>query len=93
MSYVIYNTETTVFPSFARNKRYATLGAARAARTRAHNKGLIDGQAYSIAEAADFHNRIEKTRVVKNLMSGKDVVEKVNTPYYCSPSSETYWSR
>ena len=28
----------------------------------------------------------------KNLMSGKEFQERYDTPYYCSPSSETYWS-
>jgi hypothetical protein len=27
-----------------------------------------------------------------NLMTGKKFKESVDTPYYCSPSSETYWS-
>jgi hypothetical protein len=30
------------------------------------------------------------TRV--NLISGKEFQERYDTPYYCSPSSETYWS-
>lgn len=29
------------------------------------------------------------TRV--NLMTGKEFQERADTPYYCSPSSETYW--
>ena len=28
----------------------------------------------------------------KNLMSGNEFVERYDTPYYCSPSSESYWS-
>ena len=28
----------------------------------------------------------------KNMMSGKEFQERYDTPYYCSPSSETYWS-
>ena len=31
---------------------------------------------------------VEKT----NMMTGKKFLEAENTPYYCSPSSETYWS-
>ncbi len=27
-----------------------------------------------------------------NLMTGEKFKEAVDTPYYCSPSSETYWS-
>jgi hypothetical protein len=30
------------------------------------------------------------TRV--NIMSGAEFQERADTPYYCSPSSETYWS-
>ena len=36
---------------------------------------------------------IHETWVVKrNLMSGEEFKERYDTPYYCSPSSETYWS-
>ncbi len=28
----------------------------------------------------------------KNLLSGQEFQERYDTPYYCSPSSETYWS-
>jgi len=28
----------------------------------------------------------------KNLMSGEMFTERYDTPYYCSPRSETYWS-
>ena len=28
----------------------------------------------------------------KNVMSGEMFYERYDTPYYCSPSSETYWS-
>lgn len=28
----------------------------------------------------------------KNLMGGKEFQERYDTPYYCSPSSESYWS-
>ena len=28
----------------------------------------------------------------KNLMAGKSFQERYDTPYYCSPSSESYWS-
>jgi hypothetical protein len=27
-----------------------------------------------------------------NLMTGKKFMERKDTPYFCSPSSETYWS-
>jgi hypothetical protein len=28
----------------------------------------------------------------KNAMNGEEYQERYDTPYYCSPSSETYWS-
>jgi len=28
----------------------------------------------------------------KNLIGGKEFQERYDTPYYCSPSSESYWS-
>jgi hypothetical protein len=28
----------------------------------------------------------------KNLVGGKEFQERYDTPYYCSPSSESYWS-
>jgi hypothetical protein len=28
----------------------------------------------------------------KNMMGGKEFKEKYDTPYYCSPASESYWS-
>jgi len=39
-------------------------------------------------EVEIFETWVEK----KNLMSGKTFLEKYDTPYYCSPSSETYYS-
>jgi hypothetical protein len=28
----------------------------------------------------------------KNMMSGREFQERYDTPYFCSPSSESYWS-
>jgi len=47
---------------------------------------------YAIAESTQFHKVVEKTITKKNMMNGKEFKETVNTPHYCSPSSETYWS-
>ncbi len=36
---------------------------------------------------------IRETFVTKrNFLSGEEFKERYDTPYYCSPSSETYWS-
>jgi len=83
-------------------KSYKTMSAAKAAQSRLRKLWLaieFDGcydndplLRYAIAESAYFHKLIEKTRTAKNLMSGVEFKEPVNTPGYMSPRSESYWS-
>ena len=43
--------------------------------------------------ASKFRTELHKTWVTrKNMMSGKEYQERYDTPYFCSPSSESYWS-
>jgi hypothetical protein len=40
-----------------------------------------------------YRYEIHETYVTrKNMMGGAEFKERYDTPYYCSPSSETYWS-
>lgn len=40
-----------------------------------------------------YVREIHETYVTrKNLMGGKEFRERYDTPYFCSPSSEAYWS-
>jgi hypothetical protein len=80
---------------------YKTMAAAKAALTRMSKRYRADlletvndpQFRYAIAEADYFHSTIEKSVQKKSLMDPtKTFMEPVNTPYYCSPSSETYWS-
>jgi hypothetical protein len=78
---------------------YKTMSAAKAGLTSiAKAEGLLKTDPnyaeyrYGIAEAEYFHNKIEKQVKQKNLLTGKEFMEPANRPYYCSPSSETYWS-
>jgi hypothetical protein len=79
---------------------YKTMAAAKAALTRMSKRYRADLLEtvndpvfrYGIAEADYFHKSIEKSRTTSNMMSGKPIVEPVNTPNYMSPSSEAYWS-
>ena len=44
-------------------------------------------------QSQGFRYEIHETFVTrKNLMSGQEFQERYDTPYYCSPSSETYYS-
>ena len=95
--FVIYNKETTIrFQIPARSvgcytDRWATKGSAKATLTREENKNPeFNRDLYAIAEAHDFITNIEKTEVVKNILSGKEVTQSVNTPRCCDPSSELY---
>ena len=81
-------------------KSYKTMPAAQAALTRMSKRYRADllesvndpQYRYAVAEANYFHTSIEKSRTVKNMMNGADIVETVNTPGYMSPRSEAYWS-
>ena len=40
-----------------------------------------------------YRYEIHETMVTKrNLMGGGEFTERYDTPYYCSPASESYWS-
>jgi len=44
-------------------------------------------------ESMNFVTEIHETYVIrKNAMTGKEYQERYDTPNYCSPSSESYWS-
>lgn len=41
-----------------------------------------------------YRYEIHETYVTRvNMMSGKEFQERYDTPYSCSPSSESYWSK
>lgn len=99
-TFVIYNKATTAILKIGTNPgRYAGYPAARAALTRFNKmSGLMPSDplypeyVYGIAEVEHYYSKIESTVKRKNLMSGIEYEESVNTPLCCSPASETYWS-
>ena len=56
--------------------------------TRSHAEVLADG----IRKEGLVVHVYETFITRKNMMSGKEYQERYDTPYYCSPSSETYYS-
>lgn len=56
--------------------------------TEAYINAVADGKRKLGFIVEVFETWVEK----KNMMSGKVFLEKYDTPYYCSPSSESYWS-
>ena len=54
---------------------------------------MIEGLYESFPSKKGFMIFANKTFVEKtNMMTGEKFLERYDTPYYCSPSSETYWS-
>lgn len=97
----VYDKDTTQIV-----KGYKTRAAAQAAITRAHREYIrtnlyVPGSSaheadplfkWAMADSAYFHMFIEKRVVKRNLMTGAEFTQTVNTPLSCDPSSETYWS-
>ena len=91
MSYYIIIRATGLIATDGPNKTrsYKTRGAAQATRTRLSRKAGWTAGELSIVDVKDYKPRMV-TR--KNLMSGIEYQEDVNTPLCCSPASETFWS-
>lgn len=54
---------------------------------------IIDRISKKFPETKGYRFEIFETYVTKrNAMNGEEFVERYDVPYYCSPSSETYWS-
>jgi hypothetical protein len=96
MGYRAFNKATTRYLAFhpgvkTNHEYFASAGAAKAAITREAKRGVIKAEDFDVLSTDEFA-KIEKTTTVKNLMSGKDVVQSVNTPRSCDVSSELHWS-
>ena len=103
--YYIYDQSTTKILSregkrYHQEAAYKTYAAAQAALTRMQKKYLkahVDAAGgplftAAIAEADYYSKNIERFVKRKNMMSGEEYTESVNTPNYMSPASEAYWS-
>jgi hypothetical protein len=106
MSYLIYDQKTGRIKG--KVEGYKTVAAATAQITRwskiwfrerytplypAVDRGEDPVFQYAIALADIFYRDIEPKVLRRNLMTGAEYEEPVNTPLYMSPASETYWSR
>ena len=91
MSYYIIVKATGLIMSDGpnRTRAYRTKGAAKATITRLIKKAGWTSDEFAITPVRDYQPRMVTRR---NLMSGKEYQEDVNTPNFCSPSSESYWS-
>jgi len=101
--YVIYHIDSTMqvgpyhgHPHTSMSKTYKTRGAALATMRKWNNAWTGDQRQgpgpYGVASVEHYRDRVVKMVTRRNLLSGKDYQEASNTPGYCSPSSEAYWS-
>lgn len=102
MGYVIVDQKTrckVAFPT-TRRETWSTEAAAKAAMTRLVSKDMekylkTEGQSgrrsYEVMSSAAYAAQVPM-KTVKNMMTGKDVQIRADTPNCCDPSSETYWS-
>lgn len=96
MSYVIYNVAANdaIFSPTGYASEYATERAAKSAVTRfmknprfANVKLDLHVMEYSL-----YHLTMDKLVERINALTGEKFLEPLNTPFHCSPSSESYWS-
>jgi hypothetical protein len=85
MAFVVYNIATSRIEDTYNNETVA-----KRQRTRLNNQAGEVKFAY--ATSAEYYASIEQFVERKNLMTGLPFKESVNTPWACSPASETYWS-
>jgi hypothetical protein len=87
--YVIYDVRTT---RLFNDKLYATDSSARGALTRWGNQQTgRDTSLFAVADSDHFHRKIELQVTRRNLMTGTEFSQPINTPIGCDPSMETYW--
>lgn len=94
--FVAFHKTTTKFlrvwrQGYWQNARYETQAGCTRAINAAAKRGDIKASDYKVLPIEEFL-KIERSEIVINMMSGKEVVQSVNTPMCCDPSTETYWS-
>lgn len=95
MSFVVFQVADTRYAG--RKGKYdspifETMAAAKSHMTRLIKSGKFTEDQIAVAEYTYFRDHIEQIVQRTHLLNGQPIFERINTPYYCSPSSETYWS-
>lgn len=102
--FVIYHIQSTMqvgptpngHPHTAYAKVYKSRGAAintmMKFNYRSHMRNENSIGPYGVASIEYYNKNVVKMVERTNLISGKTFMEASNTPGYCSPSSEAYWS-
>jgi hypothetical protein len=91
--WLIYNvgTEKVHGPYSWLSKHYDTERGAKSACTKL-NKKYGNTEQWKISTVEEWSKRPVKMVERVNLMSGEKFMEAEDTPNFCSPASEAYWS-
>lgn len=99
MSYYLVhqNSGLVITDGGSRWKAYKTPAAAKACRTRVVEKFGYDGTDLVIVRAENLRKFREARQIPTqvervNIMTGERFMEDIDRPYFCSPSSESFWS-
>ena len=93
----VYDKQSTVIQKTVKTHAAAKAWVTRKQKEFLKQNGLYvsnDGPLFDwgLADAAYFHDFIEKRVRKTNLMTGQEFTQPVNTPRSCDPSTELYWS-
>lgn len=86
MAFILYDIQ-----DHAWNKSYPSKRGVKIAHKRLGKK-YAGQRSLDWTTNENFRKNVVKTKVVKNMMSGEDVVISTDTPRCCDPSTELYWS-
>lgn len=94
--FVLFHVESTKIvrimrDGFWQDAIFATAGSAVQAASRLAKAGNLVLNDHCVMEYTEF-SLIEKSVTVRNLMSGEEVLQSVNTPRCLDASSELYWT-
>lgn len=95
MSFVIFNSVSGRLyrkPQHVTNMQYETEQGAKSACTRLNKKDALMNP-WRVMTSDEWCARPVKMVERVNLMSGLTFMEAEDTPNFCSPASESYWSQ
>jgi len=83
--FVVYHITSTMQARVSETES----GAKRSVTCMNRKAGAVE---YAYASEVDYNTKVVHKVKKTNLLSGKEYEEDSNTPCYCSPSCESYWS-
>jgi hypothetical protein len=92
MSYVIYNSVSGHTYGNTYQRKGSAVNAAHKMNLKRDSYDLKRGVEFIAILSSEYDEKINVMVTRINMMTGLEYQEKLNTPNYCSPASESYWS-